>query len=180
MPGYVYFILFVSWAVWFSAFLSRKQATGAQRIQKRARWGILLQVAAFALIWQGRFWERRPGWKLMPAIVLLASAAFLSWSGVAALGRQWRLDAGLNPDHELIRSGPYSAVRHPIYASMLCLLLGTGLIVTPWQLFLPALFLFLIGTEIRVRVEDGLLASQFGEEFTNYRNRVSAYVPWLR
>ena len=178
-PTYVYIILFLGWLAWFSAFLSRKRATGARQINKRARWGILLEVAGFALLWQGRFWEKGPGWRLIPAVVLLASAALLSWSGVNALGRQWRVDAGLNPDHQLIRSGPYSLVRHPIYASMLCLLLGTGLIVAPWPLFLLALLIFLIGTEIRVRIEDALLASQFGEEFTNYKHRVPAYIPWL-
>ena len=111
---------------------------------------------------------------------LLVSAILLAWTGVAALGPQWRIDAGLNPHHQLVRSGPYSLVRHPIYASMLCLLLGTGLVLTPLPLFLPAIFIFLLGTEIRVRIEDGLLASQFGDEFTAYKRKVRAYIPWLR
>jgi protein-S-isoprenylcysteine O-methyltransferase Ste14 len=180
MPTYVYIILLVGWILWFSAFLFRKPATHARQIKKQARWGVLLEGVAFALVWQGRFWEREPGWKLFPAVLLLASAALLSWTGVTALGRHWRIDAGLNPDHQLVRSGPYSLVRHPIYASMLCVLLGTGLIVAPWYLLLPAVFIFLIGTEIRVRIEDGLLASQFGEEFTMYKRKVPAYIPWLR
>ena len=180
MPIYAYIILFGAWLAWFSAFLSRKRATGAAQTKKQARWGILLEGIAFALLWQGRFWERRPGWKLVPATVLLASAVLLAWTGVSALGRHWRIDAALNSDHRLVRSGPYSFVRHPIYASMLCMLLGTGLLLTPWQLFLPAICIFLIGTEIRVRIEDALLASHFGEQFTAYKRKVPAYIPWLR
>jgi protein-S-isoprenylcysteine O-methyltransferase Ste14 len=180
MPGYVYIMLVLGWVAWFSAFLSRSLARGAMKINKQARWGVLLEAIAFAVLWQGRFWERNPGWRLLPAALLLAAAAALSWSGVKALGRQWRIDAGLNPDHMLIRSGPYALVRHPIYASMLCLLLGTGLIIAPWWLFAPALILFLVGTEIRVRIEDSLLESQFGQEFLTYRSRVPAYVPWIR
>ena len=180
MPTYVYAILFVTWLAWCSAFLSRKRATVARRINKQARWGIVLEGVAFALIWQGRFWERTPGWKLLPALLLLVAAAVLSWSAVSALGRHWRIDAALNSDHRLVRSGPYSFVRHPIYASMLCMLLGTGLLLTPWQLFLPAICIFLIGTEIRVRIEDALLASHFGEQFTAYKRKVPAYIPWLR
>ena len=114
------------------------------------------------------------------ATSFLAAGCVLSWTAVGALGRQWRIDAGLNVDHQLIRSGPYSLVRHPIYTSMLCVFLGTGLIITPWFLFLAALVLFIAGTEIRVRTEDSLLASRFGEEFTNYKRYVPAYVPWLR
>ena len=180
MPIYAYTILFVAWLAWFTPFISRKRATGAAQTNKQARWGILLEGIAFALIWQGRFWERRPGWKLVPATVLLAGAALLAWTGVSALGRHWRIDAALNSDHRLVRSGPYSFVRHPIYASMLCMLLGTGLLLTPWQLFLPAICIFLIGTEIRVRIEDALLASHFGQQFTAYKRKVPAYIPWLR
>jgi protein-S-isoprenylcysteine O-methyltransferase Ste14 len=180
MSTYIYIILLLGWVAWSSAFLSRKRATGARQIKKQARWGMLLEGIGFALIWQGRFWERAPGWKLVPALLLLVSAALLSWTSVASLGRQWRIDAGLNPDHQLVRSGPYSLLRHPIYASMLCLLLGTGLVLAPWPLFLSALFIFLIGTEIRIRIEDGLLASHFGEEFAAYKRQVRAYIPWLR
>ena len=60
---------------------------------------------------------------------------------------------------------------------MLCMLLATGLMVAPWPLFAAAIAVFLIGTEIRVRVEDGLLAAHFGDEFEEYRRSVSSYVP---
>jgi protein-S-isoprenylcysteine O-methyltransferase Ste14 len=181
MPIYVYIIVILGWLGWFSAFLfSRRRTQGAAKINKQARWGMLLEGLAFGVLWQGRFWDRSPSWRLAPATLLLASASALSWSGVKALGSQWRLDAGLNPDHQLIRFGPYSIVRHPIYASMLCLLLGTGLILAPWYLFAPAVVLFLVGTEIRVRIEDRLLESKFGEEFLTYQGQVPAYIPWVR
>jgi len=163
MPAYLYIALLVGWAAWMSAFLSRKRAPAARQINKRARWGILLEGVAFAVLWQGQFWERDPGWRVIPAILLLLLAAVLSWTGVRALGKQWRIDAGLNPDHRLIRSGPYSIVRH----------------LSSWPLLLPALALFLIGTEIRVRVEDSLLAAQFGDDFAAYKRAIPAYIPWL-
>ena len=98
-----------------------------------------------------------------------------------ALGQHWRLDAGLNADHELVRAGPYRVVRHPIYTSMFCMLLGTGLVLaTPLPLLLPSLLMLAIGTEIRVRTEEKLLASQFGEQFLDYRRRVPAYIPFLK
>jgi protein-S-isoprenylcysteine O-methyltransferase Ste14 len=45
---------------------------------------------------------------------------------------------------------------------------------------LVCLALFVAGTEIRVHTEDGLLASRFGERFFEYRERVRAYVPFVR
>jgi protein-S-isoprenylcysteine O-methyltransferase Ste14 len=45
---------------------------------------------------------------------------------------------------------------------------------------LVASLIFVMGTEIRVRVEDELLAARFGEQFLAYRRSVPAYVPFLR
>jgi protein-S-isoprenylcysteine O-methyltransferase Ste14 len=107
-------------------------------------------------------------------------AAFLSWISVRHLGRQFRMQAGLYEDHELIQTGPYAVVRHPIYASLLSVLLCTLLLLTPWQWALVSLAVFLLGTEIRVRTEDRLLESRFHGVFLEYRKKVPAYVPFVR
>jgi protein-S-isoprenylcysteine O-methyltransferase Ste14 len=104
----------------------------------------------------------------------------LSWASIRNLGPQWRLDAGLNADHQLVRTGPYRFVRHPIYASMFAMLLATGFVVASWPLLLAAIVIFLIGTEIRVRIEDALLASRFGDQFHTYERSVPAYIPLVR
>ena len=63
---------------------------------------------------------------------------------------------------------------------MLCILLGTGVLLTSLPLFLTSIVLFTVGTEIRVRVEDALLASRFGDQFRDYRRSVAAYIPFIR
>src|SRR5258708_7511462 len=133
MPYYGYAILAAGWLIWMTPFFwFKREARTADRRDLRARWGILLQAAAYSILWQNRFWARPlPPWRPSLAVCFLATACVFCWSGVRALGRQWRIDAGLNPDHELVRSGAYRFVRHPIYASMFFLLLGTGFLVTP-------------------------------------------------
>jgi protein-S-isoprenylcysteine O-methyltransferase Ste14 len=79
-----------------------------------------------------------------------------------------------------VRTGPYAIVRHPIYASLLALTLSTGLLLSQWLWFGVGVAVFLLGTEIRVYIEDKLLASRFGKEFTEYKRRVPAYFPPLR
>jgi len=182
MPTYAYIILGVGWLIWVAPFLLiKRSASEAQKLDRRARWGIVLQGIGYSLLFQNRFWERPVnGWRSLLAVGLLVLASGLSWSGARALGRQWRIDAGVNQDHELVTSGPYRLVRHPIYASMLCLLLGTGLMVTPWPLLVVSILVFLLGTEFRIRIEDRLLASIFGNRFEDYRRTTSAYVPFVR
>jgi protein-S-isoprenylcysteine O-methyltransferase Ste14 len=62
---------------------------------------------------------------------------------------------------------------------MLCMLIGTGLLLTRGPLLAIAIVFFIAGTEVRVRIEDRLLAERFGPAFDEYRRRVHAYVPLL-
>jgi protein-S-isoprenylcysteine O-methyltransferase Ste14 len=63
---------------------------------------------------------------------------------------------------------------------MFAMLLGTGLLLTRLVFLALAVAFFVTGTEVRVRIEDRLLASRFGETFAEYRRRVPAYIPFLR
>jgi protein-S-isoprenylcysteine O-methyltransferase Ste14 len=142
---------------------------------------MVLQGIAYVLLWQGHFWAASlPTWRLALSVLFLGVAGVLSWTSIWALGRQWRFDASLSADHELVTTGAYRFIRHPIYCSVLCLLLGTGLMVTPWPLFLLSAVVLIAGTEIRVRSEDKLLASHFGERFRQYQQSLPAYIPFVR
>src|SRR5580704_3074212 len=181
MPVYAYGIVAAAWIAWMLPFVRvRRRAPPAQQVDRRARWGILLVAISFATLWQYQFWETSlPVWRLALAVVLLLLADTLSWSATSVLGKQWRVDAGLNAEHELVTQGPYRLVRHPIYTSVLCILWGTGLILLPLPLILLATVTAVIGTEIRIRIEDTLLASRFGERFEDYRRNVAAYIPLI-
>jgi protein-S-isoprenylcysteine O-methyltransferase Ste14 len=182
MPGYAYVIAAAGWVIWITPFFLIKRSTGAPaKVDRRARWGIVLECIAYSLLWQNSVCARSPeAWQTVLSVLFFILAGLFSWTGARTLGRHWRLDAGLSLDHELVRSGIYGVVRHPIYTSMLCLLLGTGFLFTPMPMLVISALVFVIGTEIRVRIEDKLLASRFGTEFRKYRRSVPAYIPFLK
>jgi protein-S-isoprenylcysteine O-methyltransferase Ste14 len=182
MTVFAYSILAAGWLLWLAPFLLFNPKSGtAQKIDPRARWGILLVGISYAALWQTHFWEHPPAlWQIALQLLFFILAILLSWTAKRALGKQWRIDAGLNTDHELVTSGPYRIVRHPIYTSMLCIFLGTGVLVAPWWLLLISIAIFLAGTEIRVHVEDSLLSSRFGDRFDIYKQSIPAYIPFLR
>ena len=182
MPPYAYAILAAGSVAWFTPFLlASRKAGAADKVDRRARWGILLVAIAYSMLWQSNFWERSPqGWRIAVSVFFFLLASILSWTAARALGRQFRIDAGLNTDHELVMSGPYRLVRHPIYTSMLCVLTGTGFLITPLPMLLLSTLVFVAGTEIRLRIEDKLLTTRFGDQFLNYRRNVRAYLPFLR
>lgn len=168
--------------LWILPFVRAKwNFGGLETVDKRARWGMALEGVGMALILGSRFWTAVwPSWRVGIAIIGFALAAAFSWTATQALGSHLRFDAAIGREHELVQSGPYALVRHPIYTSLLCLLVGVGSLAAPWWLFLAALSALIVGTEIRVRVEDRLLEARFGEQFHEFRKTTRAYLPLIR
>jgi protein-S-isoprenylcysteine O-methyltransferase Ste14 len=177
--------LSLCWIAWSFGFVGPgKQARGQRKVarSRASMWGFLLQGLSCALTWPFikpvGFEKSAPS--LIASMILGPLSVALGWAAARSLGKQWRYEAALNEDHELIQTGPYRWVRHPIYLSMLGLLLATGAVWTWWPMLAAAVILFLAGTEIRVQAEDRLLAERFQESFTAYRCRVRAYIPFIR
>jgi protein-S-isoprenylcysteine O-methyltransferase Ste14 len=177
--------LIICWVVWTLGFVGpRKQAAGRKAVVRApaSKWGILLEMLGFALIWA---YVRPVGFEksvpsLIASMILAPLSVALGWAAARHLGKQWRFEAALSEDHELVQTGPYRWVRHPIYASMFGMLLATGFAWTWWPMFVAAVIAFVAGTEIRVRAEDRLLAGRFQQSFPAYRSRVRAYIPFIR
>lgn len=169
-------------ALWFIPFLMAKQGSSQlASVDRRSRWGMLLEFVGLGLVAASGDWKvPHSSWRIGIAFIFFLLAALLSWTATRSLGRQFRLDAAIGIEHELIRNGPYRMVRHPIYTSMLCLLWAIGLVTTPMLPLAAATAIFLIGTEIRVRLEDRLLEERFGGGFRQYKLSTPAYLPFLR
>jgi protein-S-isoprenylcysteine O-methyltransferase Ste14 len=171
--------------VWSAAFFKPSRQSKGQKKAVRApasRWGILLETVGFACAWM---YVRPVGFSkseaaLIVSMVLAPLGVALGWAAARQLGKQWRYEAALSEDHDLIRTGPYRWVRHPIYASMFGMLLATLAAWTWWPLAIASVLFFVAGTEIRVRAEEGLLAERFGAEFQEYRLSTWAYIPFVR
>jgi len=113
------------------------------------------------------------------AVLIAGSSVWLALSAVSELGKQWSLQARLVEGHQLITSGAYRIVRHPIYTSMLGMLVATGLIYSGWIATLIGIVIFIIGTRIRTNSEERLLKGAFGNEFMTWKNQVPGLIPYL-
>ena len=175
----------VCWVVWWYPFLFRaphRQNRPSITLRGRTFAGLFLETIAFFLAFSFSLSiSTPPAWpRIVAAMLLCPIAPVMGWTAIKHLGRQFRINAGLYEDHELVHTGPYAVVRHPIYSSLLTMLLATILLFTRWPWSLVSVALFIAGTEIRVHIEDGLLASRFGARFEEYKSSVPAYIPYLR
>jgi protein-S-isoprenylcysteine O-methyltransferase len=109
-------------------------------------------------------------------ILCAAGIAFAIW-GRRLLGANWSTSPSVREGHQLITSGPYGWVRHPIYTGVLIALLGTALVSTIlwWIVFAASCLIFLY----RVHAEEKLMVTQFPEQYPEYKKRTKALIPLI-
>ena len=117
-----------------------------------------------------------PGQRIAGALVIAAGAALACWA--LRHFASWRLRASLDPGHRLATGGPFHHLRHPIYMGLNLLALGSA-IWAPTAILWTATVLMFIGSDLRGRVEEKLLASAFGATYTDYCRRTRRFVPWI-
>ena len=165
--------------------LSRRTPEAGARRDRRSQLGILIQTIGIAL---AGFGPIEPS--LAPSstasilgtvvvLLLMSGAIGLFAASSRALGGNWSLVARTRSDHELVRTGPYSRVRHPIYLGMLLFLLALAVALGHWAQLLLALPTFFAGTAIRTNAEDSLLEQSFGNAFRDYRSATPSLIPRL-
>ena len=109
--------------------------------------------------------------------VVAAGLAF-AVSARIYLGRNWSATVTIKQDHELVRTGPYAVVRHPIYTGILLALLGTAIVIGEWR-GLVALASITIGFLFKIRTEERFMGEIFGERYARYRAEVPALIPFI-
>jgi protein-S-isoprenylcysteine O-methyltransferase Ste14 len=111
-------------------------------------------------------------------VILFAAGGALRLWPVFVLGDRFSGLVAIQPGHRLVTSGVYGVIRHPSYLGLLISTLGWGLAfrsgvgVLLTALLLPPLL-------ARIRAEERLLRTQFGDEYVAYCARTSRLVPGL-
>jgi protein-S-isoprenylcysteine O-methyltransferase Ste14 len=161
-----------------------KNAAAAQRTETSAsrRVHVLLTNAALLieLIPVARWPRFLPASPLVQAggvAVVAAGVSLAIWSR-RHLGRNWSGEIAIKVEHQLIRSGPYGRLRHPIYTGILTMYAGTAIAAGTWQALLGlAIAGFAYGRKIQL--EEAVLDKAFGAEYESYRRATWALVPGL-
>jgi protein-S-isoprenylcysteine O-methyltransferase Ste14 len=118
---------------------------------------------------------------VLGSLLYFPGMALLLW-GRLALGRNYFVSTGLGAqlfaDQQLVTTGPYAIVRHPMYSGLILSALGSLLLYTTWTTMYFACFAPLIF--VRAWREEKVLSAEFGEQWKEYCNRVPAFIPRLR
>jgi len=164
-------------------------AVKRKKTKQRESWGqrliyVLPLVAASCLLIRP---EARYGWlgaRFVPASPITEwTGVLLTAAGVAVafwarwhLGTNWSGVVTLKEDHELIRTGPYRAIRHPIYTGILLALLGT-IVAAGAVRGLLALAIAWVSFYWKARREESFLKQEFGERFGMHAKETGMFLP---
>jgi protein-S-isoprenylcysteine O-methyltransferase Ste14 len=111
---------------------------------------------------------------------LWSAGVFVSIWASRILGRYLSVD-GVAEDHELVASGPYRYVRHPVFGSFTAIAAGLGLVFRSY-LLLGVAAVWLAAALWWARAEEALLASPvgLGDAYRSYRERTGRFLPRRR
>jgi protein-S-isoprenylcysteine O-methyltransferase Ste14 len=164
------------WIYWLvSAAASKASVSGGWRTRLTGISGVSVFLIAGVL---------RTGSLAVHSVVLGAIGAVLFGCGIALavwarlhLGRNWGMPMSQRAEPELVTSGPYRFVRHPIYSGLLTAMLGTALVNNLLGLIVVAVlvaYFYYCGT-----VEERNLAATFPKAYPEYASRTKMLIPFL-
>ncbi len=178
--------LWLAWlAYWIIAARNVKPLRRQESIGSRLTHLVPLGIGA-VLMASARFPDSRLDGRFLPssraiywagALMVAGGLAFMVWAR-RHLGRNWSSRVALKHDHELIRTGPYALVRHPIYSGLLLAILGTAIAFGQW---LDALAFVFIAAAVwrKSQLEERYLGEIFADDYARYRAQVPALIPSL-
>lgn len=115
--------------------------------------------------------------QLVIASMVTITGVWLRVLSIKALNQFFVSHLALNKQHQLIKSGLYSVVRHPSELGLILICLGISLLTTSVYGLCATLLLILPTSIYRVLLEDKMISDAFGTDFINYQSSVPALIP---
>jgi protein-S-isoprenylcysteine O-methyltransferase Ste14 len=157
--------------------IERKGLIGYRVVGVVALLGCLVIGGLLGLSSQSQSWRTTFALGVVTDAIVLAGAAFTVWARVT-LGRNWSGEVTFKQGHELIETGPYALVRHPIYTGLIVMALGTA--INYGRAIGFALLISLCASLWwKLRQEEQMMSSHFPAAYSDYRARVRAIIPFL-
>jgi protein-S-isoprenylcysteine O-methyltransferase len=114
-------------------------------------------------------------------MIYVLGMGFVLWAR-HTLGKNWGISTSkqvkLHNDHELIQTGPYAIVRHPIYFGAWVFMLGLLLLYPMWVILILAVSM-VASFSMRAGREETALAQRFGDAWVQYKKRTKRIIPFI-
>jgi protein-S-isoprenylcysteine O-methyltransferase Ste14 len=139
---------------------------------------VLLSLPHIPLPWLYRQFLPQTVWTFwLGAAITAAGLLFAVWAR-EHLGSNWSRSVTIKQDHQLIVTGPYSLIRHPIYTGILAGFLGSALALAQVRGIVAFVLISLV-LWYKLRMEEQWMRTQFGAPYEAYSRRTAALLPFV-
>lgn len=181
--GWIQFCWIAFGLYWLVSAFNRKVTKKKETYFQRLLYTLPLVIAFYLLYrpeahfgwWGVRFVPAGPTSQWLGVALTAAGTGLAIWARWH-LGANWSGVVTLKEGHELIRSGPYRAIRHPIYTGILIALFGTSVTIGEARGLL-AVAVALFSFYVKARREESFLSQEFGPGFTEHQRRTGMFLP---
>jgi protein-S-isoprenylcysteine O-methyltransferase Ste14 len=166
----------VFWIYWLVSAFGAKAGRGSRRRIPLNGLTALSVVALVRVLRGGSLAVHSPVLGAIGAVVFASGLALAIWARVH-LGRNWGMPMTEKTDPELVTSGPYRRIRHPVYSGLLAALLGTALVTNLLGLVIVAIlfaYFYYCGW-----VEEKNLTAAFPTAYPAYRASTKMLIPYV-
>lgn len=119
-------------------------------------------------------------WIQWLGVLVTIISLWFFWRSHADLGRNWSYTLEIREEHQLITTGIYQYIRHPMYAAILLWSAGQTLLLPNWIAGWSPLLSFLLLYLFRIRNEEQMMLDQFGEEYQAYMKKTGRIIPRMK
>jgi protein-S-isoprenylcysteine O-methyltransferase Ste14 len=168
---------------WSAAAKNTSPAISSESSQSRRIHELLVNIALLFVVVPVRGWGPSilsgDGWTAWLGLSIQTTFMTLAVWARRHLASHWSGEITIKVDHELIRSGPYRFVRHPIYAAILGMFVGSA-VVSGKLLALLGLIIVAFAYWRKIRLEEANLRRAFGLAYEVYQRQTGSLIPKLR
>ena len=166
------------WIYWLVAAFSMKR--GHVPWSREVRIRAVIVVGAIILLRAGAFRHHGlhsdPSRTVIGLLLFFVGLGFAIWARVH-IGRNWGSPMSRKDEPELVASGPYRLVRHPIYSGILVAGLGTAMALSwTWVIAVTLAGVYFVYSAV---VEERYLTEQFPDTYPVYRRSTKMLVPFI-
>jgi len=184
------FLVTFPWGVFVVYWLVSAFKTRATREKESfvSRYAVLsIEIVGFAMIFSHRGGIGFLGNRVVPRNLMGPIAGtVLTWMGIGLaiwaryhLAEYWSARVTIKEGHQLIRTGPYARLRHPIYSGLVLAAIGSAVVIDRWRCVF-GVCLVLMGYCIKAKKEEAMLTQQFGDAFLEHRKHTGFLIPRFR
>ncbi len=148
---------------------------------------LLIEIVGYFLVFRRSAGIGFLGTRFLPRTFLGAvTGTALTWMGIGLaiwaryhLAEYWSARVTIKENHQLIRTGPYTHLRHPIYTGLILATIGSALVIGQWRCLI-GLCLVVAGYCLKAKTEESMLTQQFGEAFREHQKHTGFLIPRFR